>query len=353
MDADAAAAAKEDGRPIGGEPRPVGGEQQVGFQLVAQRGADLVKVGRADLLAHLDQEFGVEAEPAAARLAHRLQRGEIDRVLALVVGGAAAIDAVADRRCRPGIEPVAPLAVHARNDVAMAVNQYGRQLRGLAMLGDKEGRLAARRFHQPALEVERGKDRAHFLLQIGAQLRLAAGALAFGLVGDAPFERVQELAGGELTVGVGDGVGSCHFALVIFSWQSLRRGKARQRIGRLAGREEPRAADFALIKPAGVKQSRENDGPRHQRAGEGSSTGHDQGNQAQRLRHELRGASIAGAVDPSAPSLPLFAQFAVVLAGVVTKWRTNARTRNQLWYLNDHQLYDVGLTREAWLPFWK
>ena len=48
-----------------------------------------------------------------------------------------------------------------------------------------------------------------------------------------------------------------------------------------------------------------------------------------------------------APSLPLFAQFAVVLAGVVTKWRTNARTRNQLWYLSDHQLRDVGLTREA------
>lgn len=54
-----------------------------------------------------------------------------------------------------------------------------------------------------------------------------------------------------------------------------------------------------------------------------------------------------------APSLPLFAQFAVVLAGVVTKWRTNARTRNQLWYLSDHQLRDVGLTREARLPFWK
>lgn len=59
-----------------------------------------------------------------------------------------------------------------------------------------------------------------------------------------------------------------------------------------------------------------------------------------------------------APSLPLFAQFAVVLAGVVTKWRTNARTRNQLWYLSDHQLRDVGLTREAAtrearLPFWK
>ena len=59
-----------------------------------------------------------------------------------------------------------------------------------------------------------------------------------------------------------------------------------------------------------------------------------------------------------APSLPLFAQIAVVLAGVVTKWRTNARTRNQLWYLSDHQLRDVGLTREAATrearpPFWK
>ena len=59
-----------------------------------------------------------------------------------------------------------------------------------------------------------------------------------------------------------------------------------------------------------------------------------------------------------APSLPLLAQFAVVLAGVVTKWRTNARTRNQLWYLSDHQLRDIGLTREAAtreakLSFWK
>ena len=35
-----------------------------------------------------------------------------------------------------------------------------------------------------------------------------------------------------------------------------------------------------------------------------------------------------------APSLPLLAQFAVVLAGVVTKWRTNARTRNHLSHLS-------------------
>ena len=59
-----------------------------------------------------------------------------------------------------------------------------------------------------------------------------------------------------------------------------------------------------------------------------------------------------------APSLPLFAQFAILLAGVVTKWRTNARTRNHLSHLSDHHLHDIGLnreaaTREAQLPFWK
>lgn len=59
-----------------------------------------------------------------------------------------------------------------------------------------------------------------------------------------------------------------------------------------------------------------------------------------------------------APSLPLFAQFAVVFSGVVTKWRTNARTRNHLSHLSDHHLRDVSLTREAatreaQLPFWK
>ena len=36
MDADAAAAAEEDGRPVRRQPRPVGGEQQIGLQLVAQ-----------------------------------------------------------------------------------------------------------------------------------------------------------------------------------------------------------------------------------------------------------------------------------------------------------------------------
>src|SRR5262245_10957604 len=108
MDTDAAAAAEKHGRTISRKARTVGGEKQVGLQLVAQAFADLAEIGRADLLAHLDDEFGVETELAAAHRADRTQRRKIDAVLPLVVGGAAAIDAVADRRDAPGIETFPP-----------------------------------------------------------------------------------------------------------------------------------------------------------------------------------------------------------------------------------------------------
>src|SRR6187431_3038193 len=102
MDAVAAAAAEEDGRPGGREPRPVGGDEQVGLQLLAVGFADLPQIGRADLLAGLDDELDVEAELAAAGLAHGPQGREVDAVLALVVGGAAAVDALALGRDLPG-----------------------------------------------------------------------------------------------------------------------------------------------------------------------------------------------------------------------------------------------------------
>ena len=72
MDADAAAATEEDGRTIGGKPRPVGGQEQIRRQVRrAETLANLTQIGRADLLAGLDDKFGVEAELAAARLTHR------------------------------------------------------------------------------------------------------------------------------------------------------------------------------------------------------------------------------------------------------------------------------------------
>src|SRR4029453_5514555 len=94
MDAVAAAAAEKDGRPGGREPRPVGGDEQVRLQLLAVGLADLPQVGRADLLAGLDDELDVEAELAAPGLAHGPQGREVDAVLAFVVGGAATIDAL-------------------------------------------------------------------------------------------------------------------------------------------------------------------------------------------------------------------------------------------------------------------
>src|SRR6185312_14500075 len=95
MDTVAAAAAEEDGRAGGREPRSVGGDEQIRLQLFTMRLAHLAQVGRADLLAGLDDELDVEAELAAARFAHRAQGREIDAVLAFVVGGAAAVGSLA------------------------------------------------------------------------------------------------------------------------------------------------------------------------------------------------------------------------------------------------------------------
>src|SRR3954466_6129997 len=107
MDADAAAATEEDGRAISRKPRPVGGKEQVGPELVAQRFAHLAQVRRAALLSSLDDELCIEAELAPARLADRTQRRQIDAVLAFIIGGAATIDALAFSCRLPGIDIVA------------------------------------------------------------------------------------------------------------------------------------------------------------------------------------------------------------------------------------------------------
>src|SRR5207302_885621 len=94
MDADAAATAEEDRRTLGGKPRPVGGEKQIGRQFLAQGLADLAQIRRTDLFAGLDDEFGVEAELAATDLPHRAQRRDVDAVLSPFVRRAPALDAL-------------------------------------------------------------------------------------------------------------------------------------------------------------------------------------------------------------------------------------------------------------------
>ena len=82
---------------------------------------------------------------AAALRQHRFERGEVERVLALVVGGAAAVPAVAFLRQAPGREAGAPLLVQAADRVAMAVEQDGRAGRVLDPLGGQDGAEALQR----------------------------------------------------------------------------------------------------------------------------------------------------------------------------------------------------------------
>ena len=106
--------------------------------------AELAQPGRADLLAHFDQQLRVEAEPPARR-EHPPERREVDRVLALVVGGAAPVPAAAAADDLPRRAAVAPLAVVARDDVAVAVGQHRRQRRILDALGEEHRRRAGDR----------------------------------------------------------------------------------------------------------------------------------------------------------------------------------------------------------------
>ena len=101
VDREGAARAERDGRAVGGEARPVRADQHVGGEQIAVLGAQLAQARRAGLLAHLDQPFGVEAELAALGQ-HRRLRGDVDRVLALVVDHAAAVVAAVLLGQRPG-----------------------------------------------------------------------------------------------------------------------------------------------------------------------------------------------------------------------------------------------------------
>src|SRR5262249_57330443 len=104
---------------------------------------------RADLLSRLHQELDVEAE-AATGAEHGLQRGEVDGVLPLVVGRAAAVDALTVARELPRLEPGAPLAFLPADHVAVGVAQHRRDLLVLDPLGDQERAVPAGRIGRDA-----------------------------------------------------------------------------------------------------------------------------------------------------------------------------------------------------------
>ncbi len=123
----AAARTQEDGRPIGRDARAVGGDQHIRLQeTMLVLDAELTQAARAHFLSHLDEHLGVEAEPTALGQ-HRRKRCDIDAVLALVVGGSAAIEARAFHRERPWRQAGSPRIVEAANGIAVTVNQNGHE----------------------------------------------------------------------------------------------------------------------------------------------------------------------------------------------------------------------------------
>jgi hypothetical protein len=92
---------------------------------------------RAHLLAHLDEEAQVEAEPPA-----RPQDGgegrEVDGMLALVVGHAPPVPTPVPLGHAPGRQTLAPIRLHAAHHVAVAIAQHRDEARVLDALGEEE-----------------------------------------------------------------------------------------------------------------------------------------------------------------------------------------------------------------------
>ena len=301
MDAVAAAAAEEDGRPVRRQPRPVGRQEQIGLQFLAMGFADLPQIGRADLLAGLDDEFGIEAELAAARLAHRAQGREIDAVLPLVVSRAAAIDALASGRGLPRIEIVAPFTLHALDHVAVAIGEDGRQRGILAIIRQQIRPPAGRRFDQARGEAEFGKGRLQVLDEIGAQ-RLARSRSSGFRCDRRPCGRVRRETrrnGDARVPAQSRRLYRPYFSVL----HSLTFSAATYRDSSAAG--SGATCRMGLAKPGGNAAISGNS-PAFDRAEAGGTlrasgtVTNEEANSAQRLRHELRGASIARALDPSA-----------------------------------------------------
>jgi hypothetical protein len=130
--------AQEERRPFGSHARPVGADHDIRLQAVAQGATDPGQLRGTDLLAHLQQQLHVEADPAVARLEHLRERPQIDGVLALVVGRAAAVKPVPALGHPPGGQAVGPAVIHAGDHIAMSIHQHGGKRGVLVALGDQE-----------------------------------------------------------------------------------------------------------------------------------------------------------------------------------------------------------------------
>ena len=174
-----AARAAEDGRPAMVEPRPVRADQRIGLERRLVGLAEVGQARRAGLLAGLDQDGRVEAERAAL-LEHAGERCDVDGVLALVVGRAAAVHPVAFDHDLPRRQALPPLLLLAADHVAVAVGQHGGLGGILDAAGDQERAVLGARVGQDGAVVAHLLQRlAHLardvLLQGGHGILLLAG----------------------------------------------------------------------------------------------------------------------------------------------------------------------------------
>ncbi len=214
IDRIAAARAEENRRLVRRDARAVGADQHVGLeQIVAVPRAQFAQARRADFLRHLDQYLAVEAERAAF-LQHGGKGGNVDAVLAFVVGGAAAIDALAFDDDPPRLKARPPQLVLAGDGVAMAIDQHGDESRILDALGDQR-RRPARIVEDAADKSERGERRHDLIVEISTERAGARRFLAGAGNGDAPAQRGKETAVVEKGVGPGDGAAAAHHATPI------------------------------------------------------------------------------------------------------------------------------------------
>src|SRR5262245_16203287 len=206
--------AKEERGPARLQARSVGGDQHVGLERRLLPLAKRLQSGRSDLFAGLHEELHVEAE-APARAQHGLERGKVDAVLPLVVGSAAAVDALALARELPGLEARAPLALLSAYHVAVRVAEHGRQPLVLDALGDEERAvLAGGVARDAAFEAHVLKGFGDLGLEIARELRRARRVLALRRDRHPPCEILREAPLVEIALGSEDGLRAAHLGSI-------------------------------------------------------------------------------------------------------------------------------------------
>src|SRR5262249_8627869 len=176
---------------------------------------------------------------------------EVDGVLALVVGRAPAVDALAVARELPRLEPGAPLALLAADDVAMSVAQHRRERRALDALGDEEWAVVARRIgHHAAGEAHALEAFRDLGLEVAHELCAPRRVLALGGYRHAAREVLEEPSLVEVALGGEDGLRAAHLGSIARGHGGDARGPGLARAARSAARGVGRVRQAPHALPA-------------------------------------------------------------------------------------------------------